>query len=145
MRDLPSDSGAYANWPLVVPMPGLYRDGVSPTPRGDREGDRPTAAGWRAAAVVGAGLCLGGNGGVVWAEQYVTSGLAALIVSTLPLWMALLGRVFFGVAISPRAIVGLVLGLGGVMLLVGPIETGGAHVMGALARSRCRRSRRWSI
>jgi drug/metabolite transporter (DMT)-like permease len=100
--------------------------------RGDRRGDAPTAAGWRAAALVGAGLLLGGNGGVVWAEQYVSSGLAALLVSSLPLWMALLGRVFYGEAIGPAVLAGLVLGMAGVVLLVGRVETGGADPAAAL-------------
>jgi drug/metabolite transporter (DMT)-like permease len=100
--------------------------------RGDRQGDAPTAAGWRAAAIVGAGLLLGGNGGVVWAEQHVSSGLAALLVSSLPIWMALLGRVFYGESIGPAVVAGLVLGLAGVVLLVGRVETGGADPVAAL-------------
>jgi drug/metabolite transporter (DMT)-like permease len=100
--------------------------------RGDRVGDRPTRAGWRAAVVVGGALLLGGNGGVVWAEQYVSSGLAALFVSTLPIWMALLDRVFYGQPIVPRVLAGLVLGFGGVALLVGRVETGGAEPWSAL-------------
>jgi drug/metabolite transporter (DMT)-like permease len=101
--------------------------------RGDRAGDRPTAAGWRAALVVGAALLLGGNGGVVWAEQYVSSGLAALFVSTLPIWMVVLDRVVYGQPIVPRVLVGLVLGFGGVALLIGRVETGGAEPWSALA------------
>jgi drug/metabolite transporter (DMT)-like permease len=100
--------------------------------RGDHVGDRPTAAGWRAAAVIGGALLLGGNGGVVWAEQYVSSGLAALFVSTLPIWMALLDRVFYGQPIVPRVLGGLVLGFGGVALLIGRVETGGAEPWSAL-------------
>src|SRR5438552_4649162 len=50
---------------------------------------RPTAINWRAAAIVGGLLLLGGNGGVVWAEQRVPSGLTALLVAMVPLWMVL--------------------------------------------------------
>src|SRR5947209_4413689 len=49
----------------------------------------PTARQWRTAVVTGALMLLGGNGGVVWAEKVVPSGLAALTISMLPLWMAL--------------------------------------------------------
>ncbi|HMA36867.1 MAG TPA: EamA family transporter, partial [Chloroflexia bacterium] len=49
----------------------------------------PSRQGWGAAAVVGALLLLGGNGGVVFAEQWVSSGLAAVGVATMPLWAAL--------------------------------------------------------
>jgi len=49
----------------------------------------PTFKHWRIAIVTGGLLLLGGNGGVVWAEKTVPSGLAALTISMLPLWMAL--------------------------------------------------------
>lgn len=57
--------------------------------RGDVVGDRVGWPQWRAAAIVGGLLLLGGNGGVVWAEQRVSSGVAALVVATVPIWMAL--------------------------------------------------------
>ncbi|HEX2031774.1 MAG TPA: EamA family transporter, partial [Actinomycetota bacterium] len=50
--------------------------------RGARSEDRPTARQWRASAIVGTALLLGGNGGVVLAEQTVPSGIAALLVAT---------------------------------------------------------------
>ena len=49
----------------------------------------PSARQWRNAALVGGLLLLGGNGGVVVAEQWVASGLAALGVATVALWSAL--------------------------------------------------------
>jgi len=49
----------------------------------------PTARQWRSAAIVGALLLVLGNGGVVWAEQRVTSGLAALMIGAEPLWAVL--------------------------------------------------------
>src|SRR6185295_1796446 len=45
---------------------------------------------WRTAAIVGACLLLGGNGGVTLSEQYVPSGLAALLVATVPIYIAVL-------------------------------------------------------
>src|SRR5512144_2197431 len=51
---------------------------------------RPEARHWRSAAIVGGLLLLGGNGLVTWAEQRVPSGLAALIVASVPLWMTAL-------------------------------------------------------
>lgn len=86
-----------------------------------RSGRRPDRGEWKAAFVVGALLLLGGNGGVVWAEQSVPSGVAALIVAIVPCWMVLLDWARPG---GPRPAaqvgVGLVLGLAGVALLVGP-------------------------
>src|SRR5919109_192985 len=89
-----------------------------------RTAARPTLREWRAAAIVGAALLLVGNGGVAWAETRIESGLAALIVAILPLWVAVMDRVVFGRRLSPAAIVGLVVGFGGVALLVRPGGTG---------------------
>lgn len=92
---------------------------------------RPTLREWRAAAIVGAALLLLGNGGVAWAETRIESGLAALIVALVPLWVALMDRAFFGRRLSPAAIAGLVVGFGGVALLVRP--GGGGNVLVILA------------
>ena len=97
-----------------------------------RGGPRPTWREWRAAAVVGAALLLVGNGGVAWAETRINSGLAALLVAMMPLWMALLDRIVFGRRLAPAAGLGLVVGLGGVAVLVGP-GGGGTDLVGALA------------
>jgi drug/metabolite transporter (DMT)-like permease len=95
--------------------------------------ERPTRVEWRSAAIVGGLLLLGGNGGVVWAEQRVPSGLASLIVATVPLWMVLLDwarpggrRPSLGVS------AGLLLGTAGLVVLVGPgIFSGRGAVDGA--------------
>jgi drug/metabolite transporter (DMT)-like permease len=92
---------------------------------------RPTWKEWRAAAVVGAALLVVGNGGVAWAETRLESGLAALIVAIMPLWVALMDRVFFGRMLSLPAIVGLIVGFAGVALLVRP-GGGGANVVAML-------------
>lgn len=102
-----------------------------------RGGARPTRANWRAAAIVGILLLLGGNGIVAWSEQLVPSGLAALLVSTTPLWMALIDWLRPG-GMRPSLAVGIGLALGfiGVLLLIGPdILAGGAtlHATGPLA------------
>jgi drug/metabolite transporter (DMT)-like permease len=57
----------------------------------------------RSALIVGACLLLGGNGGVTLSEQYVPSGLAALLVATVPIYIALLSWLF-GMAKRPSAI-----------------------------------------
>jgi drug/metabolite transporter (DMT)-like permease len=96
----------------------------------------PVRAEWRAAIIVGALLCLGGNGAVVWAEQSVPSGVAALMIAITPAWMVLLdwlwqrsGRP------GSRTVLGLVLGFGGIALLIGPaaiIGTGAVPLPGAI-------------
>jgi drug/metabolite transporter (DMT)-like permease len=100
--------------------------------RGGRAKDPIGPAQWRAAAIVGGALLLGGNGGVVWAEQRIPSGVAALLVAMLPLWMAILDRVCFGRRLSRRGLVGLALGFSGLVLLVGRIDHGGVDPVGAL-------------
>jgi drug/metabolite transporter (DMT)-like permease len=92
---------------------------------------RPTRREWGAAAIAGAALLLVGNGGVAWAETRLDSGFAALIVAIIPLYVALMDRVFFGRRLSPTAITGLVIGFAGVALLVRP--GGGGNVAVALA------------
>jgi drug/metabolite transporter (DMT)-like permease len=94
--------------------------------RGDRVADRPGWPQWRAASVAGVLLLLVGNGGVVLAERTVPTGVAALVIATIPLWMAMIDRIFFGQRLAPQAIVGLVLGFGGLGLLVG--GTGGGKL-----------------
>lgn len=82
---------------------------------------RPSAAQWKVATIIGAFLLLGGNGAVVWAEQFVPSGITALLVATLPLWMALLG--WLGPdrrRPTPRVSLGLLVGMVGIVVLVGP-------------------------
>ena len=76
---------------------------------------------WRTALIVGACLLLGGNGGVTLAEQYVPSGLAALLVATVPLYIALLSWLFgTSERPGPLKVIGLAGGFIGVGVLIGP-------------------------
>jgi drug/metabolite transporter (DMT)-like permease len=95
-----------------------------------RNGRRPTAREWVSAAIVGTALLAIGNAGVAWAETRIESGVAALIVASIPLYVAVLDRLFFGRRLSPLAILGLAVGFGGVALLVRP--GGGGDVFAAL-------------
>lgn len=81
--------------------------------------EKPTMIHWKNATIVGGLLLLGGNGSIVWAEQMVSSGIAAIIVAIVPLWMTLLAWVWQG-GERPRGMVfvGLVLGFMGIILLV---------------------------
>jgi drug/metabolite transporter (DMT)-like permease len=92
-----------------------------------RSGEQPTRANWSAAALVGALLLLGGNGGVCWAEQIVPSGVAALLVASVSLWMVILDWLRpGGVRPAGRVIIGLILGFGGVAFLAGPSKLAGS-------------------
>ena len=81
----------------------------------------PTKPQWRAAFVTGVLLLVGGNGAVIWAEQHVPSGLVALIVAIVPLWMVVFEWARpGGKRPAPAVFVGLALGLVGLALLIGP-------------------------
>lgn len=81
---------------------------------------RPTFVQWRTAGVVGALMLLAGNGGVVWAEQWIESGTTALIVASVPFWMVLLDWLRpGGRPPGARVWVGILIGFGGVLLLMG--------------------------
>lgn len=72
-------------------------------------------------ATIGGLLLVGGNGGLAWAEQWVPTGFAALIVAITPIWFLLLEVfVFRGDRLSRRGIAGLALGLAGVAILFWP-------------------------
>jgi len=98
---------------------------------GDVRGDRLGARQWLAALVIGSALLVGGNGGVILAEQYVPTGVVALLVATAPLWMAIIDRVAFGRRLPALVIVGLVIGFGGVAFLIGSPGSGRISLFGA--------------
>jgi len=91
---------------------------------------RPKRVHWREASIVGGFLLLGGNGLVSWAGQYVPSGVSALIVGSVPLWMVPLEWLWHS---GPRPTVGIVFGLivgfAGLGFLVAPVNLGdGARI-----------------
>jgi drug/metabolite transporter (DMT)-like permease len=89
--------------------------------------ERLTLIHWRSALIIGACLLLFGNGGVAWGEQYLPSGFVALIIATVPLWMALFAPAFGGRWINWTAAVGIAIGLAGIILLVRPGGSGSGH------------------
>lgn len=92
-----------------------------------RTGVRPTAAHWRTALITGSLLLFVGNGGVCWAEQTVPSGLTALLVAMVALWLVVIEWLRPGGARpAARVITGLVMGFAGLALLVGPANLGGS-------------------
>ena len=87
----------------------------------------PTRNEWQSTAIIGLLLLLGGNGMLSWAEQNVPSGVSALLIGSVPLWMAAIEAVRPGGA-RPNwlGILGLVVGFGGIALLIGPDLAGGS-------------------
>jgi drug/metabolite transporter (DMT)-like permease len=97
---------------------------------------RPRLLHWRSAAVIGFLLLMIGNGGVVWAEQRVSSGMAALLICSEPMWIVLFAWLRRdGRRPNPRVVAGLLLGFAGLVVLVQPGGGEAASVdrLGALA------------
>lgn len=86
---------------------------------------RPTAGQWRAASVAALFLFVGGNGGVVFAQHWIPSGLAALMVGTEPLWVVVLLAFWGGGSERPtrRTLVALLVGFAGAAILARPQES----------------------
>jgi drug/metabolite transporter (DMT)-like permease len=81
---------------------------------------RPTDSQWWEATLTGTLMLVCGVGGVTWAEQRVSSGAAALLAATVPLWMTVSDRLSSRSSRSGvRSLLGVALGLGGVAVLVG--------------------------
>lgn len=80
---------------------------------------RLSRAEWIAAAFVGLALLLGGNGLVMLGERDVPSGLAALIIAVVPLFVVVL-RLLFGERVGLGTLVGVALGLAGMLVLIVP-------------------------
>lgn len=90
-----------------------------------RSGEKPTPVQWRTTAIVGACLILGGNGAVVWSEQFVPSGMASLLVAILPFWIVLIDWIRPGGTRPTIGIaVGLITGIAGLVVLIGPSAFG---------------------
>lgn len=87
---------------------------------------------WGAAAVIGCALLLGGNGLVSIAEKRIPSGIAAVLVATVPTWAAVLGAAFRLERVTVRHAVGLALGFAGVAVLVVGHGSGRIDAVGVL-------------
>jgi len=87
----------------------------------------PTRKQWVSIAIIGTLLLLGGNGLVSWAEQFIPSGIAALIIASVPMFLVI-GEAIRPNGVKPnwQGIVGLLIGFVGIFILVGPSEISGS-------------------
>lgn len=97
----------------------------------------PTRREWRDSAIVGALLLGGGMGMVAFGEQTVPSGIAALLIAMMPVWVAILGGILLGERLPRLAVVGIAIGFGGVAILVGPSAFGGAGALDPVGLMAC--------
>jgi len=81
--------------------------------------EMPTRREWRDSFIIGTLLMGGGMGLVAWGEQTVPSGITGVLIAMMPVWVAVLGRIFFGERLPAVAVVGIATGVLGVVLLVG--------------------------
>ena len=98
----------------------LYPPAVRGGGDGARTADRPRAGAWVACAITGILLLGGGNGGLSLGERTVDSGLASLLVASVPLWLLVLDSALTRARIRLVPLAGLIAGVGGVALLAGP-------------------------
>lgn len=93
----------------------------------------PSGREWRSAAVVGLLLLTGAHGGVVWAEQRLSSSMASLLISTVPLWMVVIDALRPG-GRRPgwQIVLGVLVGFAGVVILIGPARAGNVDTVGAI-------------
>jgi drug/metabolite transporter (DMT)-like permease len=97
-------------------------------------GFRPTRQQWAAGFVLGSLFFLVGHGTLHWAEQYVGSGLAALLIATEPMFILVLGWMMGRQKISSLSALGLGLGVAGVAILTGgELTVKGSSLLGLLA------------
>jgi drug/metabolite transporter (DMT)-like permease len=89
---------------------------------------------WKDALILGVTLFLGGQGLLAWGEQYLSSGIAGLLNSTIPLWVAILTILVLKKHLTKYMIMGLAAGFGGLLLLVAPsISNGTLNIIGIAA------------
>ena len=97
---------------------------------GGLSGGIPPLRHWRSALVIGIGVVFFGNGVLSWAEQYVATGVAALVVATVPIWLALFARIFLGERLRALVVVGLGLGFAGLVILIAPTKGSAINLIG---------------
>jgi drug/metabolite transporter (DMT)-like permease len=121
VRDLPPALMAGARYVIAGAL--LYPIAIRTGSAEQRIADGPTRRHWLACSVVGTLLLACGNGGVTLAERTLPSGLAAVLVATVPLWMVGYGAVLERHGVGARAALGVLIGLSGVVVLAsgGPL------------------------
>lgn len=96
----------------------------------------PTRKQWISTAIIGNLLLLGGNGLVSWAEQFIPSGIAALIIGSVPIFLVI-GEAVRPGGVKPnwQAMLGILIGFTGIYILVGPSNTDGTslNIFGIIA------------
>jgi drug/metabolite transporter (DMT)-like permease len=83
---------------------------------------------WKDALILGALIILGGQGLLVWGAQYLSSGVTALLNSTIPLWIAIIAALTFKEHLTKRIGIGLAAGFAGLVTLINPFVGNNTNV-----------------
>ncbi|MDF0681413.1 MAG: EamA family transporter [Candidatus Nitrosocosmicus sp.] len=75
---------------------------------------------WKEATIIGTALILGGQGLLTWGEQYLSSSFTALLFSTVPIWVLLLGKILYGEGLKRFTVLGVIIGSIGFVILILP-------------------------
>ena len=98
-----------------------------------RRGLRPVRKQWLASFVLGVLFFLVGHGTLHWAEQTLPSGMAAILVATEPIFVAIIVIVTGRTRITPALLLGVLLGVGGVALIfAADVRTGRSEMLSSL-------------
>ena len=75
---------------------------------------------WKEATIIGCALILGGQGLLAWGEQYLSSSVTALLFSTVPIWVLLLGKIVYREKLKKFTVLGVITGTVGFVILIFP-------------------------
>jgi len=75
---------------------------------------------WKEATIIGCALILGGQGLLAWGEQYLSSNVTALLFSTVPIWVLLLGKTLYREKLKKFTVLGVITGTVGFVVLIFP-------------------------
>ncbi len=78
---------------------------------------------WKEATIIGCALVLGGQGLLTWGEQYLSSSVTALLFSTVPIWVLLLGKIVYREKLKKFTVLGVITGTVGFVILIFPSLT----------------------
>jgi drug/metabolite transporter (DMT)-like permease len=75
---------------------------------------------WKDAIIIGISLIVAGQGLLAYGEQYLSSDITALLFSTVPIWVLLIGRFYYKLKLNKYTLLGIIAGSIGLVILIYP-------------------------